>query len=253
MSWPLVRYVLTGFRRDRLFLALISLFLTGVVLSLFFGASAVIERDQFSLVFIGASLRACGGFFLIIFIAFFIRRSFEARLIELFLSRPLSRNAFIFSHSLAFSFLAVLISLIQGAALYLAAPHLFSQGSMLWIFSILAENLIIVHAALFFASALSSPAAAIFASAGFYILARMTGHALGIIDAKNALYDQALLEKVMEVISMFLPRLDLMGQTSWLIYGAEGTIDGMFILLQAVLYSALLLLATLIDFTAKEF
>jgi hypothetical protein len=52
---------------------------------------------------------------------------------------------------------------------------------------------------------------------------------------------------------MLMPRLDLMTQTSWLIYGPGDVIDYAFIVMQALVFIALVLIASIIDLVRREF
>jgi hypothetical protein len=57
----------------------------------------------------------------------------------------------------------------------------------------------------------------------------------------------------MDFISLFMPRLDLMAQTSWLVYGVGVSAHIPFILTQTIVYSLVLVLASLIDLHRKQF
>jgi hypothetical protein len=168
MSWPLVKYILTAALRDRLFIALLLVIGVGASLSIFMGSSAVIEGDLFALVFAGASLRLAGTAGLVLFIVFYIRRSFDAGDVDFLLTRPLSRSRYLFSHAFAFSLLAVLVAGFTMAALIIIAPKSISYGTFLWAGSFAAELVVMVNAALFFSLMLNSASAATMAVFGLY-------------------------------------------------------------------------------------
>ncbi|MCB1531504.1 MAG: hypothetical protein KDJ35_01410 [Alphaproteobacteria bacterium] len=253
MSLPLIKYVLTGALRDRLLLSLIILLILGSSLSVFLGSGAVIEKNQFSLVFAAGGLRVCGMIGLVLFVVFFMRRSFESRDIDYLLSRPLGRVQFLSSYAGAFSILALLVSAAQTLCLYIVEPSLFGEGHILWALSLLVENIIMVHVGLFFSMVLTSAAGAAMVSFGFYVLARMMGQILGIIDHGKTLHDLEIFETVMQFISAVTPRLDLMGQTSWLLYGPGSDIGLGFILAQGVVFVVLILLAAMLDLIRRQF
>lgn len=125
-------------------------------------------------------------------------------------------------------------------------------GYVLWGASVAVEFIIMVNVALFFALVLSSAASAAFMCMAFYVLARLIGQILGILDAGTA-GAMVWLEKVMEIISIFIPRLDLMGQTSWLLYGPGDAPGILFFAGQAAFFSFLILMAALIDLVRREF
>ena len=253
MSWPLIKYVLTAARRDRLIIAMLILMLLATALSVFMGSAAVIEKDRFVLVFTGGSLRLTGILGLVLFVIFMIRRSFENKDVEFLLSRPLTRIQFLLSYSAAFSLLAALMGAAQGLCVYMLGHHLFGPGHWLWIASIIIENIIMVNVAMFFAMVLSSAAGAAMVTFAFYILGRMMGQILGIIDEGSRLYKLEILEYIMQGISAVMPRIDLMGQTSWLVYGADTQIGFGYIVVQGMVFTALVLLAALIDLVSRKF
>ncbi|MCK6418404.1 MAG: hypothetical protein L6Q57_05635 [Alphaproteobacteria bacterium] len=251
MSWPLVHYVLTAAVRDRLIMTLVLALVVIASLSVFLGSAAINEKDQFISVYAGGGIRLMGVLGLTLFIVFFIRRSFEARDIEFLLSRPIGRAQFLFSYAGSFSLIALILALAQIFALYILGPHLFGYGHIMWGFSIIAENVIVACAALFFSLWLTSASASVMAVLGLYGLARLSGELLGIIDSGKDTAPEAM-EFVMQAVTVLAPRLDLFGQTSWLIYGPGETGYG-FLALQCVVYSGLLLLAGLYDLIKRQF
>lgn len=255
MSSAIIKYILTAALRDKLLLSVVAVAVLGICLSLFMASSAVIEQDQFTLVYMGSSLRILGLIGLVLFTIFFIRRLFDARDIEYLLSRPLSRLKLMLSSSAAFSLLAIgsatLLGLIVGG---LAASSGHVAGVALWFTGLAAEYVVMVNVALFFAFVLSSPITSGMATLGFYVLARMNGQLMGIIQGGEIRFPgQEILNNVMNMVSMLMPRLDLMTQTSWLIYGDGGVQDYAFILLQTVIFLALILTAATIDLVRKQF
>lgn len=253
MSAHLVHYVLTGAYRDKLVLSMFAVLIACVSLSIFFGSSSLIEKQQFTLVYASGALRLALNLGLILFIVFFIRRSFESKDVEFLLSRPLSRFQLLMAYSAAFSLIAVVGALLCGAVVLGIAPQLIGAGHALWILSLCAEALIIANTAMFFAFVLTSSAAGAMAAIGFYVLSRMMGDILGIIDANLGSHKTEVLEWIMQVISIVMPRLDLMGQTSWLIYGQDGTIGTAFIIMQAAVFCAVIIAASMVDLSRRQF
>ena len=66
---------------------------------------------------------------------------------------------------------------------------------------------------------LSSAAGSALAALGFYALARMVGVLLSITSMPPANWFFAAIGSAMKLISITIPRLDMMGQTTWLVYG----------------------------------
>ena len=254
ISWPLIRYVLMAALRDRLVLSLGVLVAVGASLSVFLGSGAFIESSQFALVFTAGGLRFAGTAGLVLFVIFYLRRSFENKDVEFLLSRPISRTSFILSHSIAFSILAVFLASVIGVAVCAVVVQAVGPGHGLWVFSLMMEYIIIVNAALFFAMVLQSAAGGAMAVFGLYVLSRLMGQLLGIASVDGSSSVSVFLNPIMNFISMIVPRIDLMTQTSWLVYpDAGGDVGFAFIAIQGVVYSALLICAALIDLRRRQF
>lgn len=255
ISSALVKYVLTAALRDKLLLSFVGLIILGLCLSLISASSAVIEQNQFAIIYTGSGLRILGLLGLALFVIFFVRRSFDARDIEYLLSRPISRSNFVLSHSCAFSILALgagfALSLIMAVMAYKSGQI---EGILLWSLGVTAEYILVVNVALFFAMVLTSPVTAGMGVMGFYVLGRMLGELLGIARNGPVRYQgEEIMNAIMSLVSVLMPRLDLMTQTSWLIYGTVGVSDYLFILIQTVVFLALVLCATLIDLVRRQF
>lgn len=251
--FPLIRYVITAAVRDKLLIGICVLLAVAVAMSVFLGSAAVTEQDRFVAVFAAGTIRILNVAGLILFIVFFIRRSFESRDIEFMLSRPIGRVQLVLSYAAGFSVIAMIFGLLSGLAVMALSPHLISTGHALWLLSLIVENIIMANVALFFSMILTSAASGAFASFGFYVLARMMSQILGIIDAGSQALNFKLLSTVMQMISSVMPRLDLLTQTSWLVYGPDDKIGAGFILVQGGIYTALILLAALIDMRRRQF
>ncbi|MFP4312900.1 MAG: hypothetical protein ACLFR0_01125 [Alphaproteobacteria bacterium] len=256
MIFNLVQYTLWGAMRDRMVFSMLGIMVLGACLSLFLGSAAVMEQDQFVLVYAGGGLRLAVILGLVLFVVSFIRKSFETKDVEFLLSRPVSRVQLVLAYSFAFSLIAILSALALGLVIYAIAPHLFSEGHILWIASIGIENIIMVNTALFFAMIITSAAGAAIATLGFYLLCRMMGQILGIA-ASGSIVQSGKMDEIMrivvETISMFLPRLDLLGQTSWLVYGEAGVISYGFIIMQGLVFTGLIVTACLFDLVRRQF
>lgn len=253
ISLPLVKYVLMAALRDKLVLSLVLMIVVGTSLSIFLGSGAASEAQDFSTVFTAGSLRIISVLGIVLFIVFHIRRSFDTKDVEYLLTRPLDRATFVFSHSLAFSILAFFFGLIIASVLIALGIKNLHEGYYLWGFSLIAELIIMANAALFFAMVIPNASAGALGVFGLYALARLIGQLLGI--SSSPVLDGAVYENLgllMEAISLIVPRLDLLTQTSWLVYGSE-SIGYVFILLQCVLYSFLLIFASLVDISRRQF
>ena len=255
MNLTLINYVLMAARRDRFFLSLLCIMILGAVTSFFMSSSAIVEKTEFSIVYLAAAERLLGIIGLVLFVVFFVRRSFESRDVEYLLTRPVSRWSFIFSHSVSFSILSLIISAAVVSSVFFVTHHVNnSGGSFYWAAGVICEYLIVVNVAFFLSMVLSSPVGAALGTLGFYVLGRLMGqllyisqHPAEIVPAYN------ILSGIFRLVSMFIPRLDLLAQTSWLLYGPSGAHEFIFIIVQLALFLILILFATFFDLRRRQF
>lgn len=249
----LVGYILTAAVRDRLFLGLMLLVIVGVSLSIFLGSSAITEKDQFAMVFASGGLRIGALLALVLFTVFYVRRSFETHDVEYLLSRPISRLQFLTAHVLAMTVLSAFIAIVMTGVLFLIPSKTDAYSCMMWGLSIFIELAIMANVALFFSLMLSSAVAASLITFAFYVLSRLMGGILGIIMEGGSTTVTHLLGKIMLGISIFIPRLDLMGQTSWLVYGFNNAGDIMLIVLQGGVFLGFIFAIAFWDLKRKQF
>lgn len=272
ISKPLVKYVLTAALRDKLIMTLLLMIALGGAISMFLGAATITEKESFALVFGASGLRFLGVLGIVLFCCFYIRRAFETKEVEFLLSRPISRVSFLLSHGAAFIIMSLCVAAVVSAVVFFLGRPV-PAGYMLWAASIAIEYAIMAIAALFFSLVVASAAGSALATLGLYVLARMIGTVLGIAYQAPENFVYAVLNNVIEVISVFIPRLDLMGQTTWLVYGVNGAggfgftsqagayahmmIERLgllgFISVQGIIFVLLLMSAALFDFVRREF
>jgi ABC-type transport system involved in multi-copper enzyme maturation permease subunit len=250
------RYIVLTAVRDRLMVGLSLALLGAVVIAAFLGESTFMEERQTALTFAGFSTRLILIAGLILFVCFNVQRSFENREVDLMLSRPVSRTQYVLITWAGFSGVALFMALI--AVILLPIAGMPPGGALgLWAASLLLEALIVVAVALFFSLSLRSAVASAMASFGFYLVARMEGFLLGVVQADwNATASQALgsvISKTIYVVGLVMPRLDLFGQTWWLSYGDTQGDALMTVLAQAAVYLPLLLGAAVFDFRRRRF
>lgn len=259
MSFSLFKYVLKAALRDRLMLAVLAVSVIGICLSIFSGSVAIIEKEQFVLAYMAGGLRIISIFGLSLFTIFFTRRSFDARDIEFLLTRPVSRFSFVLSFATGLLTLAIMTGLLLSVVIGGAAFHAGNlDGILVWCLGVTFEFMIMILVAFFFSMVLSTPVTAGLSTFGFYVLARMMGQLMAISHSANSIDEiPGLLMKVlswsMDVVAIVIPRLDLMTQTSWLIYGGVQFSDWVFVAVQGIVFIALILLATFIDLRRRQF
>ncbi|PZQ44678.1 MAG: hypothetical protein DI551_09650 [Micavibrio aeruginosavorus] len=253
MIWPLYRYILMAAMRDRLFLFILGLIVMIFSLSVFFGNSAIVEKDQFARVFAAFGFRLFGVVSLAMFVITYLRRCFENRDIEYLLSRPIGRLRFVLTHAAAFSTLAAVAALMLGGTTVALETGALHDGVWLWWLSIGVEFVIMANVAMFFAFVMTSASGCMLVVFAFYLLSRLMGDILGILQGDKLHGVRALLAQAMEVISVFCPRLDMMGQTKWILYDMPPDLPLAFVLGQGLVFTALVIAATCIDMNKRQF
>lgn len=252
-AWRLYLYIIRAAIRDRLFWSIGGALLVVFSLSYFFGSTTVSEGANFAIVFTAFGVRLFGVVSLVLFTINYIRRSFEARDIDYLLSRPIGRVGFILTHAAAFSTHAMASALLLGGLVIFLEKTNLSEGIFLWWFSIAVEFMIMANVAMFFSFVMKSQTACSLIVFAFYLLTRLLGQILGILNTTEGLGIIRYASKAMDVISIFLPRLDLLGQTKWILYGAPGQVSVGFIAAQGAVFCFLVICATIIDMKRRQF
>lgn len=253
---PILRYTLLTAKRDWLFIGLIIMLLMAYGLSVFMGSTALVEAQQTTLTYFAGTGRIILITGLILFICFHIRRSFENREIESLLSKPLSRAEFILGYWFGFFILAVLATLpLLLVMSILLKPDI--GGLLLWGGSLILEAAIMVAFALLAALILGSAVSAVMGCAAFYLISRLIGFFIAAINNPSALMSSGIPGKIMEfvlqVISIILPRLDQYAQSKWLVYGIAEQSDIWVFPLQSLIFIPLLLFMAMYDLKRKQF
>lgn len=269
MSFPIIKFVTTAALRDKILITFLVLILIIASLSGFFGSAAITEQPDFALVYKAGSLRMAGIASLVLFVCFYVRRAFETKEVEYLLTSPLTRFQYIISHAVSFALIAALLAVAISLVILLTAQP-DTAGWMLWSFSLVIEYVLVALIGMFFSLVVPSAAGAALICFAFYTLARMIGVLLGISSMPTETTLMDVLGKVMEIISILIPRFDLMGQSEWLVYG-PGQSGGFeidrwasdsgpqniglswFVYLQAVGFSTLIIIASAFDFSRKQF
>lgn len=250
-----IRYILITAVRDRLFIGLLMGMIVAALISRAMGYTAMLEPEQMTLTFTAASARMILAIGLIVFVCFHVRHAFESKEIDVLLSRPISRGNLVASYWLGFAFIALLL-VAPAIMIILISGILNEMGFVLWSASLLLEMWLVVAISLFASFTFSSAVSSVLASMGFYVLSRMVGFFTATAENGVLFRDQSLnatLEYVIDFVSLFIPRLDFFGKSTWLVYGAEQAPETYYFAAQAGIFIPLLIAFTIIDFKRKQF
>jgi ABC-type transport system involved in multi-copper enzyme maturation permease subunit len=250
-----IRYVLLTAIRDRLFFGLLLGILGAAYISSVLGSTAMLETEQMTLSFTAASARVIIMIGIIVFIGFHMRNAFDAREIDVLLSRPISRTTLVLSYWLGFVVVATLL-VVPTIVMIAIIGTLNTTGFLLWSSSLILESWLVVSVALFASLTIRSGVGTVLASMAIYTVSRMMGFFLstgrtGILFENNDINTST--KFLMKGVSIVVPRLDFYAKSQWLIYGAKSYDDLYFFLIQSAWFIPLLLAAAVIDFKRKQF
>ncbi|MBL8631146.1 MAG: hypothetical protein JNM81_16045 [Rhodospirillaceae bacterium] len=247
----LIRFVLLTAFRDRLFSGLATLVILAFALSLFLGNAALIEQSEAGMVYAAGSTRVILILGLAIFVSFQTQRLFDSREIEAVLSRTLSRGRFVFAYWLGYVLVALgMVAIVLIALLFLYG---FSGALVVWCASLFLECTVILAFVLFAGLTLERATTTIFVTLAFYAFCRLIGFFLGIRDATPDIGANRIVNPMLDALGNIIPRLDLMTQSSWLIYGMQSFDQLPYVLGQAILFVIVALAAASFDLMRKQF
>jgi hypothetical protein len=249
---PTIRLVVITAARDRLFVSLFPLAVLVFASSLFLGGAAVTEAREMAVVYAAGASRVLIVMGLVVFAALHVERLFDTREIEAILARAVSREVFVAAYWAGMA--AVSLVLCVPICVAIGGLSLSVTGALSWAGTVVCETFIVLSFVLFCALTLQRALPTIFASLGFYALARLVGFLLGIAEHGRQSGPNAVANPIFETIALFVPRLDLAGQTRWLVYGMEQAAgQAAVVAMQTVVYVPLLLLACMFDLRRKNF
>lgn len=250
-----IRYVLLTATRDRLFFGLLVGVLAAAYISSVLGSTAMLESAQMTLSFTAASARVIIMVGLIVFIGFHMKNAFDAKEIDVLLSRPVSRTSLVLSYWMGFAVVASLL-VLPTVILIAVIGTLNQTGFMLWSLSLLLESWLVVSMTLFAALTIRSGVGTVLTSLAMYSLSRMMGFFV-VATKTSMLFGQEQVNLgarwLIAGISTVIPRLDFFAKSSWLTYGAKSYDDLTLFLMQGAVFIPLLIAAAVIDFKRKQF
>jgi hypothetical protein len=240
-------------------------FFTALVLGIFgvFGISALLgfmvqtEQIQMQLSIFAGTARLLLAVGMIVFICFYIAKSFENKEIPFILSKNISREKFVVAYYLGFNIVAQILLLPVLVMLSIFYHNINLLGALQWFLSVGLELAVLTSFCIAISLIIRSPVFSVLATFGFYILSRMMGfftELLYLSPNKSAVLNTLvnISNFIFRATSSLVPRLDVFGQTTWLLYGPDSKIL-LLILLQSMIYIPLLFFIAFYDFRKKQF
>ena len=248
----LLNYLLRVALGERLLVTMVAALVASAALAAFLGSTALVEQREFAAVLTANAGRLVVVLALILFTCFHVRRAFDSREVDLLLARPVSRWDFVLAYVVMLILAAALMAALAGLAVGLIArPGLAALGW--WTLSLFVEAMVVAVAALFFALALGSGVTSALACLGLYALGRLIGLLGGIAAAQgHAGPLERMLDQLVGLLALVLPRLDLLGRSAWLVHGISDPDQVATAVLQGALYVLLLGAAASFDFGRRQ-
>ena len=246
-------YTVLEAARNRLLYLIALILIFALAFTLFLKQVAITETRDIQLAFLAALFRFAAVFVLAAFVSVSQVRETNDKVMELLLTRDLSRAHYLFGKLIGYLGIAFVL-----ATLFTLPLSLFATPSraLLWGLSLFFELAIVTALSLFCVLAFNQVVGSLAAVAGFYALSRSMA-ALQLIGASRADDGNVLLDRLanytLDGIAFFLPRLDLFTQTGWLLGRSQSNVDLPWLIAQSAIYVALLSLAALFDLKRKNF
>ena len=244
-------HIFYAFKRDTLFVGTTFLVLCCTGLSIFLGSNAVVEAQEAKIVYTASSSRIVIMLGFVVFISFYIKRMFENREIEVILSRAVSRTKVLLSMFVGFSM--TLLCLIFPVFIVLIFLKCKLSHIFIWVISLYCEGLIILSFSLCCSLVIKGFASIFLGCFTFYIISRTIGDFVVYLKMSLSTNMEIFMESVLKILSIFIPRLDFFGKSSWLIYGDFNLSLFVTFLLQTLISCSVFLIVATIDLKNKRF
>lgn len=246
-------YTVLEAARNRLLYLIALILIFALAFTLFLKQVAITETRDIQLAFLAALFRFAAAFVLAAFVSVSQVRETNDKVMELLLTRDLSRAHYLFGKLIGYLGIAFVLATLFTLPLCLFATP---SRALLWGMSLFFELAIVTALSLFCVLAFNQVVGSLAAVAGFYALSRSMA-ALQLIGASRADDGNLLLDRLanytLDGIAFFLPRLDLFTQTGWLLGRSQSSVDLPWLIAQSAIYVALLSLAALFDLKRKNF
>ena len=247
----IILQILYASRRDALFIGTTFLVICLSVLSYFLGSMALVENQEARIVYTAGTSRIAVIIGLIIFIIFYIKRLFENHEIEVILSHSISRTKIIFGFFVGFSIIFLTLLLPVFILLLLLKTSIIS--ALIWLLSVYLEGIVVLCFSICCGLMIKSQVLSLSSCFLLYLIGRTIGNFVAYIELSARTDILSIFASILKLISIVIPRLDLFGKTSWLIYNDISLNDFLMFAIQSIIFCGILLSVAIIDFKKKKF
>ena len=249
--WAIATAVVLEALRGRLAWMLLLVAVVGFILSRFMASVAITETTQVSLLVLAAWLRLATAFVVGLFAVNSMVRDRVDKGMELVLSLPISRAAYVLGRWAGFCVCAFVAAGLSGV---LIAYDASVATAFAWSIALYLELLLVVTMAVLCVLTLSQVPMSMCALAGFYVLSRSMSDIQLI--ATNPLVaakgiGQPIIEGALSAIDWLLPDLDRFATSAWLMAPQVDIAELATIFVHGAIYLGLLLTAAVFDMQRK--
>ena len=237
--------------RGRLLIALLAVVAVAFGLAEFLGQLSITETMQVQAAVTGSLLRVFSICAICLIVMSSVQRELDDKGLELILSLPLPRHAYLFGKLTGFAGFALCVAILAGLPLFLYAPSL---ATACWMLSLFCEQLLLAAFSLLSVLAFANISLAFTSAMAFYLLSRSMD-ALRLLSAAPLLASEAsswdFVDPLVHAMALLLPDLHAFTRSEWLVYGVDARAVGT-VLVQTLVYLPVLLSAGLFDLYRKN-
>ena len=220
-------------------------------LAQFLGELSITETRQAQASVTGSLLRVFSICATCLFVISSVLRELDDKGLELVLSLPLPRHAYLFGKLTGFAGFSLCVAVLAALPLFLYAP---AVAVGFWMLSLFCEQLLLAAFSLLCLLAFANISLAFTSAMAFYLLSRST-EALCLLSSAPALVSdansQVLMNFLVNALALLLPDLHAFTRSEWLVYGVDADAVGT-VLIQTLVYLPVLLSAGLFDLYRKN-
>ncbi len=220
-------------------------------LAQFLGELSITETRQAQASVTASLLRVFSICATCLFVISSVQRELDDKGLELILSLPLPRHAYLFGKLTGFAGLSLCVAVLAALPLFLYAPAV-AVGC--WMLSLFCEQLLLAAFSLLCLLAFANISLAFTSAMAFYLLSRSM-EALRLLSAAPVLASdansQVFMDFLVNALALLLPGLHAFTRSEWLAYGVDADAVGT-VLIQTLVYLPVLLSAGLFDLYRKN-
>ena len=237
--------------RCRLLIAVIAVVAVASGLAEFLGELSITETRQAQASVAASLLRVFSICATCLFVISSVLRELDDKGLELILSLPLPRHAYLFGKTAGFAGFSLCVAIFAALPLFLYAP---AAAVGCWMLSLFCEQLLLAAFSLLCLLAFANISLAFTSAMAFYLLSRSM-EVLRLLSAAPVFTTDTISQDFMNIVvnalALLLPDLHAFTRSEWLAYGVDTGAVGT-VLIQTLVYLPVLLSAGLFDLYRKN-